>query len=90
MLAHHTIGGCPCNVGDLFGSGTISGTQPDACGCLLEMTRAGKDPVKLQSGEERTFLLDGDTVTLSGVCGSEGGYVGFGDVSGTILPAQKM
>ncbi|KAF2093038.1 Fumarylacetoacetase [Rhizodiscina lignyota] len=91
MVAHHTIGGCPMRVGDLLGSGTISGNEPGSCGCFLESTQGGKVGITLSGGEKRMFLEDGDTVTFSGVCGTEdGGLVGFGECSGTILPALKL
>lgn len=89
MLAHHTVTGCNMNTGDLLGSGTISGTEPQSQGSLLEQTN-GKNPIKLSDGAERVFLEDGDTVILRGVAGSEGSYVGFGDCVGTILPAHKI
>lgn len=85
MLAHHTIGGCPFNVGDLLGSGTISGQLDREKGCLLELTNNGKTKISLEGGETRTFLEDGDTVTLSGLCISEkSAMVGFGDCVGAI------
>ena len=78
-------------VGDLLGSGTISGTEIGAEGSLMEMTKAGKESIRLQGGVERKFLEDGDRVTMSGVCGSEEtGLVGFGECTGVILPAPKM
>lgn len=88
MLAHHTVTGCPMSVGDLIGSGTISGTDKEGFGSLLEQSKSGKEAVKLEGGEERKFLRDGDEVVFRGVCGSEGGLVGFGEVKGTILPAH--
>lgn len=79
------------NVGDFFGSGTISGTEDDAKGCLLEWTENGKRSLKLQGGDERTFLLDGDEVTLKGCCGNEdGALVGFGECSGRIEAALDL
>jgi fumarylacetoacetase len=88
MLAHHSINGCPMATGDLLGSGTISGTESGSEGSLLELSKGGKETVKLASGVERTFLEDGDLVTIYGVCGDEeGGFVGFGECSGKILPA---
>ncbi|KAJ9260187.1 hypothetical protein DTO195F2_4631 [Paecilomyces variotii] len=90
MLAHHTITGCNMNPGDLLGSGTISGTEPRTQGSLLEQTNGGKQPIKLADGSERIFLQDGDEVTLRGICGEEGSYVGFGDCVGTILPAINI
>ncbi|KAF1982925.1 Fumarylacetoacetase [Aulographum hederae CBS 113979] len=91
MIAHHTIGGCPFNVGDLLGSGTISGTDPTSRGALLEQSENGKVSIKLDGGEERTFLEDGDTITITGLCGEdEEGLVGFGECSGTVEPAIKL
>lgn len=91
MLAHHSIGGCPMRVGDLLGSGTISGTEPGTQGAFIEYTKGGKESLKLKSGGERKFLLDGDTINITGVCGSEdGALVGFGDCLGQILPAPKL
>lgn len=91
MLAHHTVGGCPMNVGDLLGSGTISGTVPGSEGAMLEITKGGKEKIRLVDGTERTFLEDGDTVVLRGVCGTEDtGLVGFGECMGTILPALRQ
>lgn len=92
MLAHHTVGGCPFNVGDLLGSGTISGKDDLASyGALLEQTENGQVPIKFDSGEERTFLLDGDTITFRGVCGDDpNSLVGFGTCTGEILPAVKF
>lgn len=91
MLAHHSIGGCPMRVGDLFGSGTISGTEQGTEGAMLEYTKGGKESIKLDGGDERKFLQDGDTVTLNGVCGDQdSGLVGFGECVGKILPAPKL
>ncbi|PNS19786.1 Fumarylacetoacetase [Sphaceloma murrayae] len=90
MLAHHSIGGCPMQNGDLLGSGTISGTEVSARGSLLEQTENGKTPI-LVDGEERKFLEDGDSVIIRGVCGTEdGALVGFGDCEGTILAAAQL
>jgi fumarylacetoacetase len=91
MLAHHTIGGCPFNVGDLLGSGTISGRADDEKGCLLEMSDNGAKEIQLAGGEKRTYLADYDEVAISGVCGSEpGALVGFGECSGTLEPATEL
>ncbi|KAF2158228.1 fumarylacetoacetate hydrolase FahA [Myriangium duriaei CBS 260.36] len=90
MLAHHSIGGCPMNVGDLLGSGTISGKEVNERGALLEQTDNGKNPISVD-GEKRSFLEDGDSVTLRGYCGDQdGGLVGFGDCEGTILEAVQL
>ncbi|RDW62466.1 hypothetical protein BP6252_11899 [Coleophoma cylindrospora] len=85
MIAHHTIGGCAMRTGDLLGSGTISGLEVTERGALLEMNENGKVPVKLNGGEERMFLEDGDMINIRGFCGSKGAYVGFGDCSGKII-----
>jgi fumarylacetoacetase len=91
MLAHHTVGGCPFNVGDLMGSGTISGKTKAEKGALLEQTENGKESVELDGGEKRIFLEDGDVVTLTGSCGGEdGAIVGFGECVGKIVPALDM
>ena len=87
QLAHHTVTGCNIQPGDLMASGTISGPTPDSCGSMLELTWAGQRPLKLDNGEDRKFLQDGDIVTLTGECRGEGYRIGFGEVTGTILPA---
>jgi len=87
QLAHHTSSGCATETGDLLGSGTISGPDRGSFGSLLELTWNGRDPIAVAGGA-RTFLEDGDTVTLRGRC--DGPYrVGFGACSGTILPAPE-
>ncbi len=89
QLAHHTISGCNLRVGDLMASGTISGTQPDSFGSLLELSWNGQRPVTLSDGQtKRSFLEDGDVVTLRGACVGEHYRCGFGTVSGRVLPAQ--
>jgi len=87
QLAHHSSSGCAMNVGDLLGSGTISGTSRNECGSLLEMTWGGKEPLALDCGHQRTFVEDGDTMTLRGHAQGEGYRIGFGECRGTILPA---
>jgi len=87
QLAHHTTSGCPMSVGDLLGSGTISGPDRDARGALLELAWGGKEPVTLNTGETRSFLEDGDTVALRGAALGDGYRVGFGACTGTVLPA---
>ena len=89
MLAHHTITGCNMRTGDLCGTGTISGPAEDSYGSLLELTWRGEKPIKLSSGEERRFLQDGDILTMKGYCQGDGYRVGFGEVTGKILPALK-
>ncbi|MDJ0821901.1 MAG: fumarylacetoacetase [Paracoccaceae bacterium] len=88
QLAHHTSSGCPMQVGDLLGSGTISGPEPGNRGSLLELSWAGQQPVQLDTGEERTFLEDGDTLTLRGAAQGEGYRIGFGECTGTLLPTE--
>ncbi len=90
QLAHHTVSGCNVRVGDLMGSGTISGTTPDSYGSLLELTRNGNEPLKLAGGVERGFLQDGDEVVMRGWCQGDGYRIGFGEVSGEVLPAPKI
>ncbi|CAN0333963.1 unnamed protein product, partial [Chrysoparadoxa australica] len=87
QLAHHTTSGCPMSVGDLLGSGTISGPDKNARGALLELSWGGEEPVTLDSGERRSFLEDGDTLTLRGAAKGDGYKIGFGDCTGTVLPA---
>lgn len=86
QLSHHTVTGCPMKAGDLFGTGTISGPEKDSLGCLLEMTWGGKNPIKFGEGT-RTFLQDGDIVTMRGR--TKHG-VGFGECTGKILPALPL
>ena len=88
MLAHHTITGCNMRVGDLCGTGTISGPTEDSYGSLLELTWRGEKPIQLSSGEERKFLQDGDTVIMKGYCQGNGYRIGFGEVTGKILSAK--
>lgn len=89
QLAHHTTSGCPMNVGDLLGSGTISGATRPERGSLLELSWGGKEPLVLDTGEERSFLQDGDTLTLKGAARGDGYVIGFGDCAGQVLPALK-
>lgn len=89
MIAHHTSNGCNLNAGDLLGTGTQSGPQPDQGGCLLELTLGGKKPVLLPNGDSRTYLQDGDHVVLRGYCAAQGRRrIGFGDCAGSVLPAR--
>jgi fumarylacetoacetase len=89
QLAHHTTSGCPMSAGDLLGSGTISGATKPERGSLLELSWGGKEPLMLDSGETRSFLEDGDTLTLHGAARGDGYTIGFGTCTGTILPALK-
>jgi fumarylacetoacetase len=88
LLTHHSSNGCNLQPGDLLGSGTLSGPQPEQGGSLLELTLGGKQPLTLANGETRTFLQDGDTVVLRGRCEAPGvAAIGFGACVGTVLPA---
>ncbi|OXS76600.1 fumarylacetoacetase [Domibacillus enclensis] len=89
QIAHHTITGCNMRPGDLHASGTISGPEPHERGSMLEITWRGAEPVTLQSGKTRSWVEDGDTVTMSGWCEGDGFKIGFGEVSGTVLPAYS-
>jgi fumarylacetoacetase len=87
MLAHMTVNGAAARTGDLFASGTISGPDKRQRGAFIELTWGGREPITVK-GEERTFLVDGDTVTISATApGANGGRIGFGEVTGTIKPA---
>jgi fumarylacetoacetase len=88
MLAHMTVNGASLRTGDLFASGTVSGEAADQRGSFLELTWGGKEPVAVGDGESRTFLEDGDTVTIEATApGADGSVIGLGEVTGTILPA---
>ena len=88
MVTHHTVNGCALGPGDLFGSGTLSGPRPDQAGSMLELSQGGKQPITLGNGEERSFLQDGDAITLKGVCAKPGAArIGFGACSAVVLPA---
>ena len=89
QLAHHTVSGCNTRVGDLMGSGTISGPEPDSFGSLLELTWNGQKPLSLTGGGERSFLEDGDDVVITGWCQGDGYRVGFGSVTGRVTPSQQ-
>lgn len=89
MVSQHTVGGCNLQPGDLLGTGTISGPTHTQCGAIVELSKGGTQKVALPgSGEERSFLLDGDTVILRGWCDRPGAArIGFGQCRGTVLPA---
>lgn len=88
QLAHHTVNGCNVEVGDMYASGTISGEDPKSFGSMLELTWRGQNPLKLNDGQERKFIEDHDTVIMRGYAEKDGIRVGFGEVTGTILPAK--
>ena len=90
LVAHHTVNGCNLQPGDLLGSGTLSGPTPEQGGSLLELSMGGKQKITLPNGEQRTFLEDGDTVTLRGHCARPGtARIGLGEVSGTVIAARS-
>jgi fumarylacetoacetase len=89
QFAHHTVNGCNLEPGDLLASGTISGATEESRGCMLELTWRGANPLKLPNGETRKWLEDGDRLTITGWCQGDGYRVGFGTVSGGILPAMS-
>jgi fumarylacetoacetase len=90
LVAHHTVNGCALQSGDLLGSGTLSGPGADEAGSLLELSAAGTKPIVLSNGETRSFLEDGDTVTLKAFCERPGfRRIGFGECRGTVTPAAS-
>ena len=88
QLAHHTINGCNVEVGDLYASGTISGSEPNSFGSMLELTWRGQNPLKLSDGTERKFIEDHDSIIMRGFSEKDGIRVGFGEVRGKVLPAK--
>ena len=88
QLAHHTVAGCNVRPGDLLASGTISGPEKGSRGSMLELSWRGAEPLELPGGEQRIFLSDGDRVTMTAWCEGNGYRVGFGDVTGKLLPAR--
>jgi fumarylacetoacetase len=90
QLAHHSITGCNMQTGDLLGSGTISGKEYEERGCMLELSELGKKSINLTEDETRTFLEDGDTITITGYCQGDGYRIGFGEVKTKILPSINL
>jgi fumarylacetoacetase len=89
MVAHHTVAGCELQPGDLLGSGTLSGPTEGALGSLMEITRGGRDPIELPTGERRAFLEDGDEVVITGRALRSGAApVGFGECRGRVTAAH--
>lgn len=88
QLAHHTVNGCNIKVGDMMASGTISGKTPDSYGSMLELSWGGKNEIALEKGGIRKFIEDNDTVIMRGHCEKDGLRIGFGEVSGKILPTK--
>ena len=89
QLAHHTINGCNLNIGDMMGSGTISGKDERSFGSMLELAWAGTKPVAMKDGSTRSFIQDYDTVTMRGYAEKNGVRVGFGKVENMVLPAKE-
>ncbi len=87
QLAHHAVGGCAMCIGDLLGSGTVSGPSQGSAGSLIELSHNGTRPIRLEGGATRAFLEDGDTLALTGCCRGANYRVGFGVCAGQILPA---
>ena len=87
QLMHHACTGCAMSVGDLLGSGTISGDNRDQLGSLLELSWGGSNPFELPNGEKRAFLQDGDSLAIRGYAQGDGYRIGFGEAEGTITPA---
>lgn len=88
QLAHHTVSGCDVRTGDLMASGTVSGPDKESRGCLLELTWRGEEPIEFEDGQRRTFLHDGDRVTMTAWCQGAGYRIGFGEVTGVVRPSQ--
>ncbi|ARR52832.1 fumarylacetoacetase [Rhizorhabdus wittichii DC-6] len=89
IVAHHASNGCNLQPGDLLGTGTISAPTDDGCGSLMEISRGGTRPVTLPSGEERSFLQDGDEILLSATARADGHVpIGFGECRAVVLPAR--
>ena len=87
MLAHLTVNGASLRTGDLFASGTVSGPQPDQYGSLMELTWAGREPLRLPDGSSRGWLEDGDEVVISATAAGPGGTrIGLGEARGQIVP----
>ena len=86
QLAHHTVNGCNVNVGDVMASGTISGRDANSYGSLIEISQGGKEPIQLKNNKTRTFLEDGDSISIRAWCQKDDVRVGFGECVGTIIP----
>jgi fumarylacetoacetase len=87
QLAHHTVNGCNINVGDMYGSGTISGPTPDSYGSMLELSWKGTKPIKLSDGSERKFVQDHDTMIMKAYAEKDSLRIGFGECVTKVLPA---
>ena len=85
QIAHHTITGCKLNIGDILGSGTISGSDENSYGSIFEINKGGKNKIRINNGE-RIWIEDYDAIRLEAILKGDGYYIGFGDCSGRILP----
>jgi fumarylacetoacetase len=88
QLAHHTVNGCNLRAGDLLASGTISGDDDGSYGSMLELAWRGERPLALPTGEERSFIEDGDRVIVGGWAQADGYRVGFGEAEGLVSAAR--
>jgi fumarylacetoacetase len=89
LVTHHASNGCNLQPGDLLGSGTVSGPEDEARGCLLELTGNGREPISLGESERRGFLEDGDEVVFRGYCERPGLVgIGLGECSGTVIGGE--
>jgi fumarylacetoacetase len=89
MVAHHAVNGCNLRPGDLLGSGTISGPEKSEAGALMELARNASEPITLGTGEQRSYVEDGDAIILRGYCEKAGfARIGFGENRGEVLPAK--
>src|SRR5687768_13107640 len=89
IVTHHASNGCNLQPGDLIGTGTLSTDSDEGLGSLLEISRGGKQPVTLANGETRSFLEDGDEVTLRAWCERDGAArIGFGECVGRVVAAR--
>jgi fumarylacetoacetase len=87
QLAHHTVNGCNVQVADVYASGTVSGPSPASFGSMLELSWNGQKPLRMPDGTTRRFLEDGDTVIMRAAAEKDGVRIGFGECTGTVLPA---
>ena len=90
MVAHTASTGSALRTGDIMATGTVSGPEDGALGCLLEITKGGQEPVTLCDGSQRTFLKDGDVVRLTAIAGHDNSGVGFGDCTGRLLASRSV
>lgn len=89
QLTHHSVTGCNMKVGDMCASGTISGPDKSAFGSMLELSWKGTQPIDMPDGTQRKFLMDGDTVKMSGYAEKDGVRIGFGPCTGKVLPVVE-